>query len=61
MIYTCEGVHKHWWGIPHGGDYYSLEQNINGGREVGIPQGGYTLVDTDIFRLGRLPRIWPGV
>ena len=54
MIYTCEGVHKHWWGIPHGGDYYSLEQNIKGKREE-IPQGGYNIVDTDIFRIGRLP------
>ena len=56
MISTCEGVHNPWWGIPHGGDYYSLEQNINGEREE-RPQGGYNLVDADIFRLGRLPRI----
>ena len=60
MISTCEGVHNTWWGIPHGGDYYSLEQNIKGEREE-RPQGGYNLVDIDIFRLGRLPRIWPEV
>ena len=56
MISTCEGVHKPWWGIPHGGDYYSLEQNLKGERE-NRPQGGYNLVDTNIFRLERLPRI----
>ena len=57
MIYTCEWVHKPWLGISHGGDYYSLKQNINGEREE-RPQGGYNLVDTNIFLLGRLPRIW---
>ena len=54
MIYTCEGVHKPWWGIPNGGYYCSLEQNLKGERE-NRPQGGYNLVDTDIFILGRLP------
>ena len=58
MISTCGGVHKTWWGIPHGGDYYSLEQNLKEEREVKRPLGGYNLVDTDIFRLGRIPRIW---
>ena len=55
MILTYEGVHNSWWGIPHGGDYYSLEKNIKGERER--PQGGYNLMDIAIFRLGRLPRI----
>ena len=56
MISTCEGVHNPWWGIPHEGDYYSPEQNMKGEREK-RPQGGYNLVDTDIFRVERLPRI----
>ena len=60
MIFICEAVHKAWCGIPHGGDYYSLEQNLKGVREE-RPQGGYNLVDTDIFRLGRLPLIWSSV
>ena len=60
MFCKCEGVHNPWWGIPPGGDYYLLEQNINGESEE-RPQGGYNLVDTDIFRLGKLPRTWPKV
>ena len=54
MISTCEGVHNNWWGIPHGGDYYSLEQNLKGEREE-RPHGGHNLVDAEIFGLGRLP------
>ena len=60
MTSTCEGVHKPWWGIPREGDYYSLEKNQKGEIEERL-QGGYNLVDTNIFRLGRLPRIWLGV
>ena len=60
MISTCEGVHNTWQMIPHGGDYYSLEQNLKGEREE-IPQGGCNLLDTGIFRLGILPRIGPRV
>ena len=56
MISTCEGVHNPWWGIPHGGYYYSLEQIIKGEREE-RPQGLYNFVDTGIFRQGRLPQI----
>ena len=42
MISTCEGFHKHWWGVPHGGDYYSLEQNIKG-RDMRNHKEGKTL------------------
>ena len=51
MISTCDGVHKPWWRITHGGDYYSLEQNLKREREE-RPQGGYNLVDIDILDQG---------